>query len=234
MAMMATRNKLPEVCITPEAKARLDLYIDLVDGEVSGLGRVVSHHGALVITDIYLLRQECSATTTELHPEDVSNFLVSLIQQGVDPSELKLWWHSHADMSVFWSGTDEKTASQFGNGWMLSVVGNKRGDYLCRYDQWEPVDLMVNEIPLQIALPYDPALEDALAAEVEEKVAMKKWVATPYVNPYMRNPLPQNKTTGEDGVVLANNLDFLEDDDFDDQDWWDGRWQSPYQPEWSR
>jgi len=182
---------MPEVSITAEAKQWLDLYIATADGEISGLGTVRLYDGRLIITDIHLLEQECSATSTALSEEDVASFLLQTVRLGLDPSELKLWWHSHAHMNVFWSKTDDDTAGNFGNGWMLSIVGNKRGHYLCRFDLYDPVRLTIDQIPILTLPIYNPELLAAIKAEVAEKVT-----TTP-VLPYSFRPYAADLTLSD-------------------------------------
>jgi hypothetical protein len=165
-----------KVFITPEAKQRLDLYTEIATGEISGLGRARVHAGNIFIEDVYLLKQSCTSADTELDPEDVAAFLGEVIASEIPPEEIKVWWHSHAGMSCFWSGTDEKTAQCFANGWMLSLVVNKKKEYKCRLDVYDPVHLTADSLELVIAYPEAAAeLRRAVEAEVKEKVTNKAW-----------------------------------------------------------
>lgn len=136
--------------ITPEAMQRMQLYIDAADGEISGLGTVYVNKGVMLVDNVYLLEQESSYSQTELKPEAVGKFLSEWMGDGGDPEELKLWWHSHGRMSVFWSSQDESTAKSFANGWMLSIVGNKDRAFKVRLDVYEPVHLYL-EMELEVA-----------------------------------------------------------------------------------
>lgn len=172
-----------KVIITPEAKQRLDLYVAAVDGEISGLGSVMVLKGNMYIADIFLLRQESSSSETELNAGAVSELLNELIAAGEPVEMLKLHWHSHANMSAFWSGQDDKTAEGFANGWMLSLVINKKGEYKCRLDVYEPVHLLMDNITMEVGLPAaDVALVAEVAAEVKEKVKVKTYSAVTFYN----------------------------------------------------
>lgn len=164
------KTRLPQVFITPEAKMRLDLYIEAANGEISGLGTVTRLGNDFIVTAVHLFEQVCTGASTDLSGEDVSRFLLDSIRAGLDPSELKLWWHSHVNMGVFWSGTDESTAGKFGNGWMVSLVGNKRGEHLVRLDLYEPIRLTLDGLSLEIRHEASFALRESIKAEVAAKV----------------------------------------------------------------
>jgi len=104
------KSSLPVVYITTEAKQRLDLYIQLADGEISGLGTVTRLGNDFLVTAVHLFEQECTSASTDLSVEDVSKFLLEAVRSGLDPAALKLWWHSHCNMGAFWSATDDGTA----------------------------------------------------------------------------------------------------------------------------
>jgi hypothetical protein len=175
------KTALPVVYITPEARQRLDLYIQTADGEISGLGTVTRLGNDFLITAVHLFEQECTGASTELSSEDVSKFLLEAVRADIDPSGLKMWWHSHSNMGAFWSGTDEITASSFSNGWMLSLVGNKRGEYRIRLDIYEPLRITLDELELQLHYPENNSLRQEVEAEVKEKVRVKtKVYAFPY------------------------------------------------------
>jgi len=168
--MNSRTSSFPTVFITPSAKQKLDLYIELAEGEISGLGTVTRLGNDFLMTEVHLLEQECTGASTELSSEDVSKFLLQAVRAGLDPATIKLWWHSHASMGVFWSGTDESTAGKFGNGWMLSLVGNRRGEYLCRLDLYEPIRLTLDGLEFSVRFEPDAGLRSAIEAEVEAKV----------------------------------------------------------------
>ena len=94
---------------TPEAYARLRLYVDLCPSEIGGLGEVRPEGDALLVTELFLLDQWVSPSETELDPEAVLRLLCRCLEEGRDPAALRLWWHSHAEHEVEWSATDEAT-----------------------------------------------------------------------------------------------------------------------------
>jgi len=162
----------PRIFITPEAKTRLDLYIGLAIGEISGLGLVtLVNKQDFYITEVSLLKQTCTFSDTVLNPAAIGDYMLSVLERGGDPAKIKLWWHSHADMAVFWSAdTDETTIDGFKNGWMLSLVGNKNGQFLGRVDIFDPVRVTVDNLQLTILLPQKPNERATIQNEIDSKV----------------------------------------------------------------
>jgi len=173
-------TRLPRVYILPAAKARLDAYIQHAPGEVSGLGEVELEQGCPVITSIMLFEQECSASTTDIEPEDLARFFVEAVNQGADPEKIRLWWHSHGSGSCFWSGTDNDTITDLcqSAGWVVSIVGNKQGHYRVRIDMTRPFVTTLDWVEFGIAPYKDPDLDKEVRAEVEAKVKQKVFGAT--------------------------------------------------------
>lgn len=110
-------------------------WIQAAEGEVSGLGVVKKDGNDLIVKDVFLLDQTCSAGHTDLDEEALTNFLYDLAVKGKDPSEYNFWWHSHAHMGTFWSTVDQANCERLSpESELISLVMNKRGDMLARRD----------------------------------------------------------------------------------------------------
>lgn len=162
----------PDVFITPEAMEYLRGYIDYADDEVSGLGEVVCTDGALVVTGIHLLEQESSRASTEFTDDAIAKFLVECANKEIDTSTLRVWWHSHADMGVFWSTTDRDTTRGLSDNmpWLLSIVGNKAGEFLVRLDMKEPIICSMDKLELEVIRLPEESFVKQIKDELEEKV----------------------------------------------------------------
>jgi len=168
-------NQSPVIQIDLLVKQKLDLYIKHCSEEISGLGRVIRQNGKIIITDIILLKQECTSSSSDLDEKELDEFVLSEVEQGRPIEDLKLWWHSHVNMSAFWSSTDTGTIEKLKNGWCLSIVGNKRGEYKTRVDLFEPFRYCFDDLPLEIIAPADSTLEEAIKTEIEEKVSTRSY-----------------------------------------------------------
>jgi hypothetical protein len=153
----------PALRASRRAWEKLWLYIRLAEGEVGGLGSVVEDGDDFLMTDCFLIDQQATDVDTELEPEAASRFLIDYLNQGGDPSELRLWWHSHARESVFWSMDDERTIETFGGESLVALVGNHAGKFLARFDRHEPKRETVGW--LDFIPPGPPPAEDGPLAE---------------------------------------------------------------------
>lgn len=165
---------IPKVYITREAKNMLDLYIQHTNAEVSGLGSIFNFGSNLLIDEIYLFKQKVTKSTTKIDQSEIAAFMSDMFQKGFSLSSLRVWWHSHCDMGVFWSHTDETTIAGFSDGeWFVSIVSNKNQQYLCRLDQFQPLRISLTT-ELLIFDPPSEALIASVVKEIKEKVTMPK------------------------------------------------------------
>jgi len=205
----ASATKVYRVCVDHRVYQKLFAYIRAVDTEISGLGLVSMQtfdDGAdFIIEDLFLLDQECTVSQTTLDPNAIGELMIQLIQQGVDLGKLKLWWHSHQKMTVFWSGTDNGTISQLGQEWMLSIVGNHRGQILARVDIYKPFPVTIHQIQIVPVGAVDLEMENEVAREVSEKVTQM------YMPPVrLRRPVYSNNgysDTYEDEGAMDDDYD---------------------------
>lgn len=170
------QGKVPRVFIAAQALLRLKLYIDLCPFEVGGLGTVGPVGGDLLVAGIFLIRQRASESDTELDPQAIADHLVQTLQEGKDPSSLRLWWHSHAEGPILWSDTDERTIETLQIDQLVSIVGNKRHEFGCRLDRFSPERVTLDSLPL-LPTPDDIPVDEELlrrqvTAELREKVTL--------------------------------------------------------------
>lgn len=188
----------PTIYIKPEAKAKMEIYTKLCDQEISGLGIVVPLGDDLLIKDILLFKQKVGPGSTDLEQEDISALMVDCAHKDIEVDDLKLWWHSHVNMGVYWSGTDHSTADIFDEDmtWNLSIVTNKKKECRVRLDFYSPVRATLDDLPLVI---YDEKknteLEAELKAEIKEKVTVTRPV---YVNTYYEKYLERQAKKREE------------------------------------
>jgi len=165
----------PQVLIAPLAFQKLRLYIELCPMEIGGLGAVERSGPNFMITDLFILSQKVSPAETELDPAAVFEMLQGCIAEGRDPASLCFWWHSHAEMDVEWSETDERTIEAFPGDFMLSVVGNKAGAFAWRLDTLRPTRQVLTDLPVTIVPDGgeegdEAALRASIIAEMCEKL----------------------------------------------------------------
>lgn len=163
--------KFSTLYILPRALKRIMYYAKAAEGEVSGLGTIMKDpSGKYIVDEVHLLEQESSGADTELNPESISKLMTDMMKANQDPSKLKFWWHSHANMGVFWSGTDDTCAETLSREFAFSLVVNKSGESLCRLDIYNPIRITFNHIKLVEIVEEDAELKTLCELEVKEKV----------------------------------------------------------------
>lgn len=142
-------------------------------GEVSGLGLIEMEDGVLQVKEVFLLEQECNSMHTELDDGSVAKLIQWVHEQKKKASALRFWWHSHATMNTFWSGTDDATATKLVSSageWVCSMVVNKAGDALVRLDMVRPFHVTFDKLPWEVEQLIPENVYKRCAEEVKEKV----------------------------------------------------------------
>ena len=108
------------------------------DAETSGMALLEADGADLRVGRLFLLPQAGNEVETELDPAALAALVGDLVDAGEDPAALRLWWHSHARETPFWSGLDEHTIESFAPVAMVSLVVDHRARRLARLDRFEP------------------------------------------------------------------------------------------------
>jgi hypothetical protein len=170
-----------EVLIAYKAYRKLRIWTDLAKGEVSGLGTVEEvrdKSGTLtsyLITDLDLIKQTSTSVETALDENAVNEYLYRLVTEGKDPSKVKLWWHSHGNIDVFWSNTDSENIERLCNsGYFISLLTNKAEKLLCRIDVYKPFHITLDNVDVNLNLFEEDELLDQCEGEFKSKVSEPK------------------------------------------------------------
>ena len=91
------------------------------------------------ILDPVILKQEVSAALCELDKTELALYYSKAAMKYSKDNIRFCWWHSHAKMDAFWSGTDTNTIDEFEEGDLsFALVVNVREEYKCRVSVWKP------------------------------------------------------------------------------------------------
>lgn len=192
---------MKKLIITYEAAEKIRQFTALCPDEISGIGQVVMENGQLVVLDVDIFRQTVSAAHSTIEIEALAEFQSDIVKKGGSMKDYKLWWHSHANMNVFFSGTDTDTienSSEF--PYLVSLVVNKKGDAKARLDYYVPIhgtqdlEVEVEAIPesksslaiskqieeLQEKLASETKksnekIKDLCQKEIDKKIGIRKW-----------------------------------------------------------
>ena len=157
----------PSLILDKKVHQKIMHWVHKAPGEISGFGMVQVIDGIPRITDAFLCEQKNSGASTEMDAEDI---LKAMTMAENLPGEMRWWWHSHADMGVFWSGTDLDTIYDLGHaGWCFSTVFNKKGETRSAFFGMVPVHSFADEIRLIINEPVAEEEKASWDKEYDEK-----------------------------------------------------------------
>lgn len=176
--------------ITELAYKKIMAYCRDARGEISGFAktriiegrqRLFRHNGALYpvkeeprveLIDALIFKQVCTDAHTSISAESLARFYVELARRGEKPEEWNCWWHSHVEMSAFFSSVDTATISKLSAGSKLfSLCVNKFGDMTARLDQ--DSDLITWLKPVVI-VDDESEISKQCRDEIKEKVKYQK------------------------------------------------------------
>ncbi len=163
-----------KIVIQSQAWEKIMQYTDLAIGEISGLGKVEKIDGHLTVTDVEIFEQETSGAHSTIPTEALAKFQDDVVRKGGSMKNYTLWWHSHAHMGVFFSGTDTSTidgSTEF--PYLVSLVVNKKGEYKARFDIHHPVHLIADNVDVEI-LDGDEDDVDIMGARLVLKDLLEK------------------------------------------------------------
>lgn len=165
----------PKIIIPANIRNKIQFIVDNCALEVSGLGTVVfdKAENAYRVTDVILLDQEVGSAHTDIDDEAVAQACYNMKDSE---GELAFWWHSHVNMSTFWSSTDHETMEAIGkNGLCVAIVFNKKEEMrgaIVMTPEGYP-SYKVDEVAIDIEYDYDFDTTELLE-EMKTKIREKK------------------------------------------------------------
>lgn len=167
-----------KLIIPEEVEQKIHDYVMSVPTEIAGMGKVSVEGDTITVEDVMIYEQDVTGATADLSPQALAKWQTDLVRTGGSPRDWKLWWHSHANMSAFFSGRDTATIDAQSEGdWMVSLVVNKKREREARLDTYRPFRMFIEDIDIQIgATSTEPY---TVPADIAEEVARKVKQATP-------------------------------------------------------
>lgn len=125
-------EKPPMVCFTEQVLAKFKGYVDNCSLEIGWLALVrIDAQGRYIVYDTILPHQNVSAVTTDLMESGLQEVGEEILKTRPDEfNNVRCWCHSHVNMQVCPSGTDDNTFEQFYENceYFIRVICNKKGD----------------------------------------------------------------------------------------------------------
>ena len=174
-------EKPPMVCFTEQILAKFKGYVDNCSLEIGWLALVrIDAQGRYIVYDTILPHQNVSAVTTDLMESGLQEVGEEILKTRPDEfNNVRCWCHSHVNMQVCPSGTDDNTFEQFYENceYFIRVICNKKGDMRVDFVDLEK-EIRYDNINWYILLSKETeALNNSVAKyqkEIDEIVAKNK------------------------------------------------------------
>jgi len=227
-SLKVIKSCIPNVMINPIALAKMQLFVNTCDKEVGWLGTVIKNKNSYIIQDVYLFEQEVASTTTEITPEGLSKFAEQILtlENGVEIwNNIRLWGHSHVNMSVSPSGQDNEQMNSFSNigkDWFIRIIANKNGDLKVDvYDYEHGIEFI--DVPWERLISVE---EEQLLTQINDLYEQINAIKSAYIDSYKETIEAEIKEKVKDkfytiGYTYPNKLNHLDYnngyDDYDDR-----------------
>jgi hypothetical protein len=128
------KSRPPVLRFSPTAWGKLVFLRDCGDTEVGGFG-ISAEDDPLLVTDVRLVRQDCTPFSVEFDDESVADYFDEQVDQGRQPDSFaRLWIHTHPADSARPSAIDEETFERcFGRShWSIMFILAQEGQTYAR------------------------------------------------------------------------------------------------------
>lgn len=167
------------VYINAQAKFKLWSIIDALDKEVGGFGYATLEDEDIVLEDVFLVHQTSSKSEVDFTGGGIAEAIEKAVTDNQLSREGFVWfsWHSHHSMGAYWSQTDEECIKTYGTAgipMLLSLVGNHKHEYKCRFDMFgvKHHNLDVGQVTMDELKIYDD-LQDPILRELRDEINLK-------------------------------------------------------------
>jgi proteasome lid subunit RPN8/RPN11 len=218
------RSERPTIRFTPYAWAKLLYLRDAGDTEIGGFA-ITSPDDLLLVEDVCLVRQQCTAVTVEFDDESVADFYDEQVDAGLKPEQFgRIWLHTHPGLSAEPSLIDEETFDRcFGNvDWAVMFILAQGGETYAR--------LRFNVGPqttqeMNVEIDYSRTFEASNVCDWQREFLtsvrkiQRRNPLSPLSKPVGNNPFFNE--TAEPDEHYSGKFDTAFDQCGDDEDWFD-------------
>lgn len=150
--------------------------------EIGGMAVTIEDKdGDWWIKEPVILKQEVSGGSCDLDKAELAKYYGKMELKYRNHNMRFCWWHSHANMNAFWSGTDTSTIDEYKDGDLsFALVVNIKGEYKCRISVWKPIE-MHEDVELNVQQDDAIKIPKRISNEVEELCTQPTRNITSYV-----------------------------------------------------
>lgn len=156
-------------------------YVNMSEFEVSGLGAVIvdeiDDEKVFRVVSCILLDQENTRASSDFSAQAFGKAEYEH-HKSKTPGTLNWWWHSHATMDAYWSGTDMQNFGDLSeNGWFIGTVFNQREEMrsAIRIGKGVPLPVFVDDITTVIDRSFPEKLIKSWDKKYEKHVKNTSW-----------------------------------------------------------
>lgn len=198
-------SALPRVFLSRLAYNKMWHYVDIADKEVGWLGAVREEGRDFLIEDVFLLKQQVSASETELSTQGLAEFGQELLSQenGAELCDrIRFWGHSHVNGTTSPSVQDERQMDALrdsGFPYFIRGILNKSGKMEFTIVFYE-TGVKIVDAEWQLAEEADDALRAGIEAEFKEKVTSHTYAYYPHSEYFTGYPVDRHFGMEEENV----------------------------------
>lgn len=168
-----------KLILTKEAERKMNHYVQAVNTEIAGMGKIMRAGEDIILTDVAIYHQEVTGGTANIDSVELAKFAADLYAKGENPKDWSLWWHSHVDMQAYFSSIDTGTIDRSTEyEYLISLVVNKKQQREARLDLYRPFR-MTEKLTCIVAGETDVIPADIIL-EVQEKVRVHQYKPVVY------------------------------------------------------
>lgn len=182
----------PRIIVNKKALDMMEIIVERCKLEVGWLGTVSKiNESTFHIEEVFLPEQEVSAASTDLMEDGMAKLVEKLLAEGRDDavSKLRFWGHSHVNMGISPSTTDDSTMKEFeenGCEFFVRAIMNKRGE--AKFDLYDyKRGISYINISWSVETPRSEELETEIKKLVDDNVKEKRYDTGYYNNGYYDN-----------------------------------------------
>lgn len=179
--------------------------------EIMGMARVRETENGLEIYNPFILKQKVGPATCEFDRADFARFMGAC----EDIKFIKCIWHSHVNMSAFFSSCDRGTSEGMAalgrtmggaSSWFLSVVVNLRQEYQAKLDIFKPTKVV---LPGELYR-FEGDIDTVASEEVKQKLEEERYVSsTPSHGSHPHSYSPPYREWKDEGYTQQDLDDLM-------------------------
>lgn len=133
LKILDEKKYTPIIKISENAYRTISSLAEKCDSEIGWL--MLCHHEPntreYYIYDTLMCKQRCTGTHTELDEKALSDLYEDCMKDNIDVNEIRVWGHSHVNMSTSSSTQDDKTFEEYYKNceYFIRLIINKKGEY---------------------------------------------------------------------------------------------------------